>query len=334
MSIQEFGQLPDGTMVHSVAIASDDLRAEILSWGACIRDLRLTGFDHPLVLGLNTAEDYALHSPHFGVVAGRCANRTKNGRFTLDGQMVQLDLTGLTKTGQPGPHHLHGGPQGYGKRIWKIADHGADFVTLTLHSPDGDSGYPGTADITCTYRISGATLICDLQAITDAPTLLNLAQHSYFNLNGGGTINSHRLHIPASQIVEVDAELIPTGTLADIAGTAQDFRSLREIGDGKTDHNYCLGTARFATPQLAARLEGESVVMEVHSTEPGVQFYSGDKIAVPVAGLDGQHYAPRAGLCLEPQIWPDAINNPSFPQAVLRPGETYHQISTFAFSAA
>jgi len=334
MSIQEFGPLPDGTMVHSVTIGSGDLRAEILSWGACIRDLRLTGFDHPLVLGLNSGADYAQHSPHFGVIAGRCANRINKARFKLDGQTIQLQYSGESKTGQPGPHQLHGGPKGYGKRVWIIADHGPDFVTLTLHSPAGDGGYPGTAEISCTYRISGATLTCDLQATTDAPTLMNLAQHSYFNLNGDSTINAHRLHIPAGQVVAVDAELIPTGDLTDRAGSDQDFRQPIPIAQTKIDHNYCLGRARFESPRLAARVETDAVCMEIHSTEPGVQFYTGDKIAVPVAGLEGRHYGPRAGLCLEPQIWPDAINNPSFPQAILRPGETYHQISTFTFSPA
>jgi len=331
MTIREFGALSDGQMVHSVVIGSDELRAEILSWGACIRDLRYASIDHPLVLGLNSAAEYEAHSPHFGVIAGRCANRIGNGQFQLDGHNHQLATNRDTGQKSASPHHLHGGPAGMGKRVWQIADHDENFVRLELTEPDGYAGYPGAVQVICTYRINGATLQCDLKGTTDAPTLMNLAQHSYFNLDGSGTINAHRLFIPAEAVVRVDSALIPDGALDLVVGSDFDFQTLTEIGPKIIDHNYCLHPARQSEPQLAATVVTKKLSMDILTTEPGIQFYTGDKIAVPVSGLEGRHYGARAGLCLEPQIWPDAINHPHFPQAILRPGETYRQQSCFSF---
>lgn len=332
MTLRTFGKLPDGTAVHAIAIAAGGLRAEILSWGAVLRDLRLDGHAPPLVLGFDTFEPYPAHSPHFGAIAGRYANRINGGKFTLDGAAHQLDLN------QMGRHHLHGGAGAFGKRPWQIAAHGVDFVTLTLRAPAGEAGYPGNLDVTCTYRIAApGTLRVELSATTDAATLVNLAHHTYFNLDGAADVGAHTLQIMGDRITATDVDLIPTGSLMPVAGTAFDFRTKRTINNTagtRYDTNFCLCDAKrpFAGPVVRAEGGDGRVALEVWTTEPGVQFYDGHKVSVPVPGLDGRAYGARAGFCLEPQVWPDAPNHPGFPSATLRPGDTYRQSTEYRFS--
>jgi aldose 1-epimerase len=322
-----FGRLADGTAVHRVALAGGGLRVSVLDWGAVIQDLRIEGHPAPLVLGFDDFAHYPAHSPYFGAVAGRYANRIAQGRFPLDGRTVQVETNFL------GRHLLHGGAAGMGKRPWRIADCGADHVRLEITDPDGHAGFPGRLEIACTYRIAGAgVLAIAFEAETDAPTLCNLAAHSYFNLDDGGAgdVLGHRLTVPAERFLPVDADLIPTGEEAPVAGTAFDFRAPRTIGAmgreaAAIDHNLCLAPARRA-PSLAARLEGASgVTLEIRTTEPGLQVYTAARLSVPVPGLGGRRYGPFAGVALEPQVWPDSPNHPGFPQAILRPGETYRQ---------
>ena len=301
MGIRDFGVMPDGANVQSVTISNADLHAEILTLGATIRDLRLRGFGFGLVLGLNSVADYVAHSPYFGIIAGRCANRIAHGRFSLDGKNHQLEMAGAD-TAKQDPHHLHGGPNGFGRRNWKLVSHGADFVTLALHAPAGDAGYPGAVEVTCTYRLKARNLVCDLTATTDAPTLMNLAQHSYFNLDGSPTIDAHRVQIFSDHITATDAEMIPTGKLKPVRNTTLDFQHMRELGSHMADHNYCLAPGRYSNPQLAARVATPAVSMAIYSTEPGIQFFTADSLSLPVDGLDGRRYASRAGLCLEPQF--------------------------------
>lgn len=327
-----FGETAEGETVHRIAIAGGGLTARIMNWGAVIQDLRLDGHGPPLVLGFDDFAAYPLHSPYFGSIAGRYANRIAGGRFTIDGERFQADLNFL------GKHTLHGGAAGTGKRVWKIAEHGADFVRLELHDPDGACGFPGNVEIGCTYRLKqGGRLSVELEATTDAPTLCNLAQHSYFNLENGGAgdILDHRLMLAAHAYLPVDEELIPTGIVQPVDGTDFDFRLARTIrSEGEQtpyDHNFCLGSQRGPL-KLAAWVQGRSgVEMEVWTTEPGVQFYAGHKVAREVPGLEGRHYGAYAGLALEPQVWPDSPNRPYFPQAVLRPGETYRQETEYRF---
>lgn len=328
-----FGALPDGRVVAEARIAAGALSARVIGWGAVVRELRLEGAPHPLTLGYERIEDYLAYGSHFGAIAGRCANRIAQGRFTLDGQSYQLEL-------KPGAaHHLHGGDAAqFGRRPWEIAAQTPDSVTLTLHSPDGDGGYPGAVDATCVYRLAPpATLVVELTAVTDAPTLVNLAHHSYFNLDGGADVRGHRLTVAADRYTPTGEDLIPLG-VAPVAGTPCDFRAGRLVGAADAppyDVNLCLSDARAPEPRFAARLEGESgVAMEVWTTEPGVQFFNAPRMAIPVPGLEGRRYGAQAGLCLEPQVWPDAINHPDFPSAVLRPGETYRQRSEFRFAPA
>lgn len=333
---ERFGQTPDGQPVHRIRLEGGGLQANIITWGAVVQDLRMDGHRPPLVLGFETFENYPSHSPYFGAVAGRCANRIRDGKFVIDGRPCQADTNFI------GKHMLHGGAKGIGKRVWSVAGHGADFVTLTLRDGDGEMGFTGNLDITCIYRLRpGGILSCELSAATDQPTLCNLAHHSYFNLDDGGAsdVLDHHLDIDAAAYLPVDHELIPTGAVTPVAGTDFDFRAARAIRreiDGRQieyDHNWCLAASSRSCRRVARLCGARSgVAMEVWTTEPGIQFYGGHKVARDVACLEGRRYAAFAGVCLEPQIWPDAPNHPHFPQAVLRPGETYRQTTEYRFA--
>lgn len=336
--IDRFGTTATGVSVQRIRIAGGGLTAWVMTWGAAVQDLRLDDHAPPLVLGFDDFAAYPAHSPYFGAIAGRCANRIAEGRFTLDGKSYQLDRNFL------GRHHLHGGAQGFGKRVWTLADHGADFVTLEIVSADGEMGYPGRLTARCTYRLTGNALAVTLEAETDAPTLCNLAQHSYFNLDDGGAgpVLDHRLQVAAEGYLPVDDGLIPSGEIRQVAGTDHDFRDPRPIrrrdtaaADGAQviyDHNFCLSPERVALRTVASVTAARSGLrMEVATTEPGLQFYAGHKVSPGVPGLDGIRYAPWSGFCLEAQVWPDAPNHSGFPSAVLRPGARYHQQTEYRF---
>jgi len=324
-----FGTAPDGRAVERVRISNGVLTASIMTWGASVQDLRLSGHAHPLVLGFDDFADYPLHSPYFGIIAGRCANRIRDGRFMLDGIAYELDRNDKG-------HHLHGGAPGIGERNWRVEQHDDRRVTLALTDHAGNRGYPGTCNLRATYEIrKPATLSLVLEAGTDAPTLVNLASHSYFNLDGSGTIGAHELRINAAHYLPVDSDCLPTGEVKPVAGTPFDFRSMRPIGDATYDHNFCLSDARVEKRDVAAlssRLSG--IAMTVATTEPGLQFYDGSKLDLAVAGLGGRRYGRSAGLCLEPQIWPDAINHAQFPSPVLRPGNRYLHETDYRFSVS
>ena len=324
-----FGTLPDGQPVERIGIEGGGLRAAVLTYGAILQDLRLDGHAPPLVLGFERIEHYLDHSVFFGAVVGRYANRIANGRYSIDGRDYQADRNDRG-------HTLHGGRAGIDRQNWTLAAHSADFVTLALADPADTSGFPGNLSITCTYRLQDGELRVEFAARTDAPTLCNLAHHSWFNLDDGGSgdIGDHVLAIDAERYLPVDGTGIPTGEVRSVEDTPFDSRHPRQIGRAALyDHNFCLAGSRRALTR-AARLEGarSGIAMEVWTTEPGLQFFSGDIAPRSVPGLGGRRYGRRAGLCLEPQIWPDAPNHPHFPQALLRPGETYRQVSSFRFS--
>ncbi|MBA5776284.1 galactose mutarotase [Stappia sp. F7233] len=336
MTREPFGTTDTGEAIERATIAGGGLTAKIINWGAAIQDLRIDGHDAPLVLGFDRFEDYPAHSPYFGAIAGRYANRIRGGRFEIDGKAFQVDTNFL------GKHMLHGGGKGIGKRAWTFREIGADYVTLTLRDPDGAMGFAGNLDIVCTYRLeAGGVLAVDLEASCDQPTLCNLAHHSYFNLDDGGETDclGHGVMIEADAYLPVDDELIPTGTVATVAGTEFDFRQMRAIRlvkDGEPvayDHNFCLAAAQRPLARAARVAASRSgLAMEVWTTEPGLQFYSGAKVARQVPGLDGRHYEAFAGFAMEPQVWPDAPHHRHFPQAVLRPGERYRQRTEYRFS--
>ncbi|MCX7340096.1 MAG: galactose mutarotase [Hyphomicrobiales bacterium] len=341
-----FGHLPDGTPIREVTLRSAaGATATIMEWGAVVRDLMVpvNGKLQRVVLGYGVLDDYLRHSPHFGAIAGRYANRIAGGHFHLDGKAYQLPLN------QAGKHSLHGGGDGFGKRPWTIVHHDAASVTLALVSPDGDHGYPGTLTVTCRYTLSEpATLRVELSATTDAPTIINLCHHSYFNLDGSADILDHALEVRANLMTPVDEDLIPTGEVVSVKASPFDFRKARPIrllnADGTRhwyDHNFILRRdRREASPMpgrelgLAATLRAPAngLAMEVWTTEPALQVYDGFKTATPVNGLDGKPYGPASGICLEPQHVPDSPNLPHFPSTVLRPGELYGQVTEYRFA--
>ena len=334
MGATVFGAI-DGDPVHEVVIASRaGASARILNWGAVIRDLVVPTARGPqsVTLGLNTIEDYVAHSPHFGAVPGRFANRIANGRFTLDGVEYAL----ARKPGEK--HALHGGPNGFGKRLWTLGAHDAASASLTLESPDGEAGFPGALTAICVYKmLEPATLRVELSAVTDKPTVVNLTQHAYFNLDGSTDILDHELTLFADFYTPADAELIPTGEIRSVAGTASDFRSARPVRDpgGATyDTNYVVAQRPGAdglAPVARLRSPRNGLTLSLHSTEPGVQLYDAAKLSCPAPGLNGARYGAHAGLCLETQAFPDSPNRRHFTDCVLRPGCRYRHVSEFRF---
>jgi len=336
MKPEAFGTAPDGSTVERVRISGGGLTAHILSWGCVLQDLRLAGHEPPLVLGYTNFEDYRDHSPYYGATAGRYANRIADGRFAIDGKPVQVDTNFL------GKHALHGGSRGVGKRNWRFAEVEAGKAVLELVDADGEMGFAGTCRFRASMELPGdGVLAVRYEGVCDAPTIVNLAHHSYFNLDGGDNILDHELQIEAGAYTPVDSEMIPTGAVLPVDGTAFDFRALRPVRreEGgrqvEYDHNFCLSAARGPLRRIAtARSPKSGVAMETWSTEPGVQFYAGHKLDKPATGLTGKLYGAYAGFCLEAQVWPDSPNRPYFPQAVLRPGERYLQQTEYRFAKA
>lgn len=335
MSAHVFGELGESPVFEVTIASKAGARAKILTWGAVLRDLIVpaAGGEQRVTLGLNTIEDYVAHSPSFGAVPGRYANRVANGRFTLDGVVHELAR-------KPGDKHtLHGGPNGFARRIWRLGEHDESSVTLVLESADGDSGFPGALTATCVYRLlEPATLRVELTAQCDRPTIVNLTQHGYFNLDGSSDVRDHELTLLSDFYTPSDAELIPTGEIRAVAGTPFDFRQARAIRNdsGQTyDTNFVAARQPVddsLAPIAKLRSPRNGLTLELHSTEPGVQVYDAAKLNCPVPGHGGAHYGPHAGLCLEPQRFPDSPNRRHFSPCVLRPGEDYRHVSEFRFA--
>lgn len=334
MEKEVFGQTAAGETVYRVHLQGGGLSASVMTWGAVIQDLRLEGHAPPLTLGFERFEDYPLYSSYFGATPGRCSNRIAGGRFALDGEDYQLECN------ERGVNHLHGGKDGIAKRNWQIVDLAEDRVVLQIIDPDGRAGYPGNCTVTATYQLKDeGVLSVTYRSTTDRPTLANICQHTYFNLDGRPDALEHDLMIAADHYLPVDDALIPTGEQRPVTGTEFDFRQMSPMArfvDGERvlyDHNFCLSNERTAKRSVAlARGINSGVTLEVRTTEPGVQFYAGTKLNVAVPGLEGRAYGKFAGFCLETQVWPDAINHSGFPNAVLRPGETLVQETDYVFS--
>lgn len=333
--IESFGQMPDGTAVQRIALAGGGLSAHILTLGAIVQDVRLKGHAAPLVLGFDSLSAYLAHSPYFGAIAGRYANRIAGGRLTLDNHSYQLDRN------QDETHHLHGGEKGTSEQVWTLAEAGVDFAVLTLDLADGEMGYPGRLAIRCTYRLGPeGRLRVTLEATSDKVTVCNLTQHSYFNLCDGGLsdLSGHLIEIAADRYVPVDDTGIPTNGAVPVADTGFDLRGFSKMmpeaenGPFGYDHNFCLADARRAVRLVAeAYCPASEIGLAVETTEPGLQFYTGFKIKPAVPGLTGSPYRPFAGFCLEPQIWPDAPNRSDFPSARLDPGDAYRHETIYRF---
>lgn len=334
MSLRAFGTL-DGVPIEEVSLAAHGIEAKIITWGAVLRDLVVPGREGPrsIVLGLETIEDYVRHSPSFGAIVGRYANRIANGRFPLDGREIQVAVN-------EGPNVLHSGPVGFGKRPWTLLAHDEARAHLAILSEDGEGGWPGRLFATATYEIvAPGTLRLILQAVTDAPTPVNLSTHSYYNLDGAADVRDHRLQVEADQITPTDRADLPTGEIASVSGTAHDFRRSRPIRpaapDQVYDMNFVLRRAGLAPGELAraATLSspGSGIRMELWTSEPGLQVYDGYKVDVAVPGHDGRRYGRHAGLALEPQRFPDGPNHAHFPQTILRPGKVSRQVTELRF---
>ncbi|MEM1376704.1 MAG: aldose epimerase family protein [Pseudomonadota bacterium] len=328
MTPEVWGHTSTGDTVHRMRLAKGDLSMDVITLGAAIRDLRLAEHPHPLVLGLNSVADYESHGMYFGAVVGRFANRIAGARFELDGTAYSLNENDNGNT-------LHGGAGGFSSRVWDIEDCTPTSVTLRLESLDGDMGFSGTLIARCRYELGDDMDVrVTLSAETDAPTVCAMAQHSYFNLEDGGasSIHSHELEINAQAFLQTDARNIPTGAPEPFDGTAFDFRSLRQIEFTEIDHNFCLEQARGPMMQAARLCNPRSgLVVDVSTTEPGLQVYTGDHITPLLIGLDGIVYGPRSGIALETQAWPDAPNRIDFPSADLRPGERLEQVTVYRF---
>ncbi|HSG33551.1 MAG TPA: aldose epimerase family protein [Sphingomonadaceae bacterium] len=346
-----FGTLPDGREVEAVVLSNDSgMSVRIIAYGALIQALNVPGRDgsEDIVLGYDGIEGYLEAPNYFGVSVGRYANRIGGARFTLDGTTYQL-------AANDGPNALHGGIQGFDKRLWDIAGVSSAAneasVTFLLVSPDGEEGYPGTLSVSATYTLTEANeLAIDYRAVTDAPTVVNLTNHAYFNLAGassGVSILDQVLTIPADHYTPVDDVLIPTGEFRAVEDTAFDFRTPTVIGDrirdgsdeqmrfGRGyDHNWVVSRAPVEAAQLLARMEDPASgrVMEIFSNQPGIQFYSGNFLDGTVTGKGGTIYRMGDALCLEPQVFPDTPNKPEFGSARLDPGESYHNRILYRFS--
>ena len=324
-----WGHMPDGGAVHRVTLTGGGLTAHVLTYGAVLQDLRLAGHDAPLVLGFPEFAPYLTDSPYFGATVGRFANRIRDGHLELDGQSYQLD------TNDGGRHTLHGGVDGLATAIWRIDEVASDHVTLKAVLPDGHMGFPGTLKCSVTFALKDSgTLDIQMRAEADKTTLCSLAHHSYFTLDDAEAVSQHQLQIAAESYTPVDDTLIPTGEIVPVAGTRFDFREQAPLRQAHpVDYNFCLSTARQPLRPVA-RLQSlaSGVRMDCLTTEPGLQVYDGAGIALDAPGLRGQKMGACAGVAMEPQVWPDAHHHKDFPQAVLRPGETYHQHTQFVFS--
>ncbi|MGV2818129.1 aldose epimerase family protein [Phyllobacterium sp.] len=330
---QPFGMFAGEPVFQATIQSPSGALAHVLNWGAVIRDLHIPladGTPQRVVLGFDHFDPYPVQSPYFGALVGRYANRIARGRFTLDGREYQLDRN------EGGKQTLHGGAMGTSQRLWTIADWSASSVTLALRLPDGDQGFPGAMKVRCTYRFTADSTLCmDITATTDAPTVTSFAQHSYFNLDASDDIRDHRLQIFADSYTPVADDLIPTGDILPVDATPFEFRASRLIGaqpPAAYDHNFVLsGALRDGLRHAASLAADNGLELQVHTSEPGLQFYDGRMIAPGLTGLGGRRYGPHAGLCLEAQHFPDSPNQPHFPGTVLRPGETYRQQTEFRF---
>lgn len=327
-----FGKAPDGEENHLLTISNGTLSANIIRWGASVQDLRLAGHDFPLVLGFDKFEHYLKYSRYFGATVGRCANRIKGGSFKIDGvgfhTTVNEEARGNT---------LHGA-NALSHRCWDLVGFDESSVRLKITDKDGNNGFPGNCNIEATFSISAENALrIEYVATSDLATPINIAHHSYFNLNGGGDVLGHKVQILADHYLPVDEMLIPTGEIKDVSGTPFDFREPTKIGEagGKDflhDHNFCLTGVEKNFRDIALIVGDQSgVSMQVKSTEIGLQFFTAKGLEVPVDGLEGRRYRSYAGMCLEAQKWPDGINKDAFPKVIVRPGERYFQQTEYLF---
>ncbi|XP_032829971.1 galactose mutarotase [Petromyzon marinus] len=340
VSREIFGETAEGLAVERFTLRAADggVAAKVLSLGGILQALEAPGKAGPpvdVVLGFPSIHGYLEKHPYFGAVVGRVANRIAGGRFAVDGKDYTLAINN-------GPNSLHGGIVGFDKAVW-LAEQLEDGVRLTHTSPDGDEGYPGALSATVTYRLVDNKLSINYRATTTRTTPVNLTNHAYFNLAGQGSpdIYDHEVTIMAEEYLPVDDTVIPTGEVAAVKDTPFDLRSpviLRDRlpqlpGDG-FDHNFCLSQSGERQTCARACHAGRGCVMTVETTQPGVQFYTANFLDGSLQGKDGCTYPRHSAFCLETQNWPDAVNKPNFPNALLRPGEEYNHTTWFTFTVS
>jgi aldose 1-epimerase len=339
---QAFGHTSEGTAVDLYTLADGKVEVRIMTYGGIIVSLRTpdrNGKIDDVVLGCDSVEKYEAQTAHFGGIIGRYANRIAHGSFQLDGKTYSIPKNN-------GDNALHGGIRGFDKVVW-AAKEIPDGVELAYVSKDGDQGFPGTLTTTVRYTLSGGALRIEYSATTDKDTVLNLTNHSYFNLagQGKGDILGHVLKIDASRMTPVDAALIPTGELKSVAGTPFDFRTPHAIGErintddvqlhlGKGyDHNFVLDHPQGQLAEAAEVYEPTSGrILQVLTTEPAVQFYTGNFLDGSITGKEGRVYNQRFAFCLETQHFPDSPNHARFPSTELKPGQEFHSVTAFQFS--
>lgn len=337
-----FGRLPDGTLVDQYTLSDGKIECDVLTYGGALRSLRVPGRDGQIVdvlLGFDSLEDYQAQDKYIGALIGRYANRIGGARFTLNGKEYPLEAN-------DGPNHLHGGKVGFDKQVWTVDVVSGDTITLSLVSPDGQEGYPGNLRVQVTYTLQEGTLKIKYFAKTDQDTLCNLTNHAYFNLSGhaSGPVTGQYIQLMAERYTPTAAGSIPTGVITPVANTPMDLRIPRLIGThvddpfdqliiaGGYDHNWIVdGDYGVLRPAAKAWSPGTGIVLEMETTMPGVQFYSGNYLDGCPAGKNGAPYGKRWGFCLESQFFPDSPHHPSFPSATLAAGEEYHSKTIYRF---
>jgi aldose 1-epimerase len=340
---QPFGQTSEGTSVDLYTLSDGKIEARIMTYGGIIVSLRTPDREGKLgdiVLGYDSVDKYIAKSPYFGAIVGRYANRIAHGSFQLDGKTYSIPKN-------DGDNALHGGIRGFDKAVW-TGKQIKDGVELTYVSEDGEQGFPGTLTVTVRYTLNGSALRIEYSATTDKNTVLNPTNHSYFNLagQGQGDVLGHVLKIDASRFTPVDSTLIPTGELKPVEGTPFDFRTSHTIGEridssdvqlqeGKGyDHNFVLDHPEGQLAEAAEVYEPASGrILKVLTTQPGLQFYTGNFLDGSITGKNGRVYGKRSAFCLETQHFPDSPNHPSFPTTELKAGQTYHSDTIFEFSS-
>jgi len=341
---REFGRMPNGDIVEIYSLTNGGITVKVITLGGIITEIHApdrNGTHDDVVLGFYKLDGYLKGHPYFGCITGRYCNRIAQGKFVLEGKEYQLAKNN-------GPHHLHGGNVGFDKVIWNPKEIRRDDsvgIELTRRSPDGEEGYPGNLDVTVRYLVTGTSeLVIEYEATTDKATPLNLTNHTYFNLGGirGGSILHHELMLNASSITPTDETLIPTGKIQPVKGTPFDFTEFKAIGKeidkvggnpSGYDVNYVINRQEGPGIPLAAKVRDPKTgrTLEVYTTEPGIQLYTGNFLDGTIVGKGNVSYQKHFGFCLETQHFPDSPNHPDFPSTILRPGHKFQSTTIYKF---
>ena len=322
-TLKSVATAPDGSDIQQVTITRGDVTATLITWGASVQDLRLSGVAHGFMLGSPDALAYTGPMRHFGSIVGPVANRIAGGRMVLNGQDIQLEQSGAAG------NCLHGGSTGFSKRNWTLTKADAHSASFTITHPDGLGGFPGTVAARARYQIDAdGAIVLELTGTADRQTWFAPAFHGYWNLDGSDDLSGHRLTVMADTYLPVDAAQIPLGAPQLVTGTKFDYRTPR-APEPDLDHNFCL-TREQGSLRTACVVEAGAFRLTVATTEVGLQVYSGGNLnTAPTVGHTGRPYGPNAGIAIEPQFWPDTPNHPDYPSATIAPGDSYHQISRF-----